>query len=147
VNAFGTFADSFTIDPNGSLGYYRIVVRPGYQPPAKDETYPGPELSRGFSVAQYRTPEFQVQAAADNSVVVHGDEMRVTVDRPVFVGGAVSNAKVEWYVRASNYFFNYKGSGSYSFYDFNEDEGYRALGEPQRNLIANGESVTDAQGR
>ncbi len=149
VDAFGAFSDSFTIDPNASLGYYNITARPGFQKPQKGEKTPynGPEFSRGFSVAQYRTPEFQVKATAEKSAVVQGDKVSVTVDSSFFFGGAVSNARVEWYARTTNYYFNYKGSGSYSFYDFNEDEGYREYGQPETNLIANGVGRTDAQGR
>ncbi len=148
VSEFGTFADSFTLDPNAPLGYYRIVARPGYkETPQTRQFYNGPEFTRVFSVAQYRTPEFQVKVSTDQRQVVQGDKIKVTVDSSYFFGGAVSNANVEWYVRANNFFLNFQGSGSYNFTDFNEDEGFRAFGEPSNILIANGTGETDAQGK
>jgi hypothetical protein len=143
VNQYGSFSDSFNIDANAPLGHYRIVVRPGFKP--GDER--ARSFSRGFSVAQYRVPEFQVKVSPDQEQVVQGAKVKVTVDSTFFFGGAVSNARVEWYVRGDNYFFNYKGQGYYNFYDFNDDEGYREYGEPSENLIANGEGRTDAQGK
>jgi len=148
VNEYGSFADSFTIDANAPLGYYRIVVRPGFTPDkeGKNGSYNGPTFSRGFNVAMYRAPEFQVKATADQDQVVQGSKIKVTVDSSFFFGGAVSNATVEWFVRTQNYYFNYKGSGSYNFTDFNEDEFYRES-RPTDNMIANGVGKTDAQGK
>jgi uncharacterized protein YfaS (alpha-2-macroglobulin family) len=153
VNANGSFADTFTIDPNGSLGYYRIVARPHFDPTqlSKDGYYSGPEFSRWVNVAEYRVPEFQVKATAAQSAVIQGDKIKVTVNSSFFFGGALNNAHVDWMARTQDYFFNYTGptaNANYSFLDFNEDEftSYYENSTNEPNQIANGSGHTDAQG-
>ncbi|MFO7321535.1 MAG: Ig-like domain-containing protein [Chloroflexota bacterium] len=143
LTPYGTFSDRFDIAPDAPLGYYRIVAEtPGQQ----DIFYMG--LSQvGFSVAEYRLPEFQVTATAEADEVVAGDTIRVLVDSRYFFGGAVSGATVEYRIAGEPYFFDYQGPGTYSFIDFNADGGpgefYAFGGEP----VASGVATTDAQGQ
>ncbi|MEP7286630.1 MAG: Ig-like domain-containing protein [Chloroflexota bacterium] len=149
LTPFGTFADSFNIDPNAPLGYYRIVARPFGKP---DDTQNNverrkPEFSQNFNVADYRLPEFQVKTNAEQSQVLQGDKIKVTVDSSFFFGGAVSNANVSWTVNSNEYSFPYKGTGSYSFIDYNEDAGFSSTDNTYGSVIAEGKGKTDAQGK
>ncbi|MCC7205991.1 MAG: Ig-like domain-containing protein [Anaerolineae bacterium] len=143
VTPYGTFSGSFTLDENAPLGFYRIIVRPGYTG-GDLNAYEGPTFDHGFLVAQYRVPEFQVEVTAQEPEVLQGDTIRVDVDSTYFFGGAVSNARVEWNAFAENYYFAYEGDGRYSFYDYNEDEGMRATRFGRQ--VSEGEGMTDARG-
>src|SRR5262249_17432791 len=79
--------------------------------------------------------------------VIQGDKIKVNVDSSYFFGGAVSNAEVGWTVTNDQYFFNYQGSGYYSFTDFNEDEGPSTNESPFGKTIAQGKCKTDASGK
>ncbi len=144
VNAFGTFSDTFTLDDNAALGYYRIVASPD-QPVTSDNNRP--QYSFSFSVAEYRLPEFQVKVNSDQTEVTQGDKIKVTVDSTFFFGGAVSNAHVDWSVTSNPYYFNYKGPGYYNFTDYNEDAGYDDTGNNYQNATSQGSGTTDAQGK
>src|SRR5437763_3808716 len=91
--------------------------------------------------------EFQVHTADEHDQVVQGDKIKVTVDSAYFFGGAVSSAIVDWTVTSNPYDFNYKGSGYYSFIDYNEDAGPSATDNGFGNNIAEGKGKTDAQGK
>ncbi|HLY29255.1 MAG TPA: Ig-like domain-containing protein, partial [Aggregatilineales bacterium] len=143
LTAFGTFADSFTLDTNAALGYYRVVANP----PSPANVANPPEFSQGFNVADYRLPEFKVTTRTEQPQVVQGDKIKVKVDSAYFFGGAVSNADVSWSVTTSPYYFNYNGTGSYSFVDFNEDAGPSEGENPNGNTLSEGKGKTDAQGQ
>ncbi len=147
LTQFGSFSDSITTDENASLGYYRIIVRPGFTGTDVRE-WRGATFSRGVDVAQYRVPEFQVNLTAEKPEVVQGDTVRVTVESSYFFGGGVSNARIEWSLFTEDYFFRYKGSGRYSFFEFNEDEGARSFyDERYGDSAIGGVGRTDALGR
>ncbi|MCC6975234.1 MAG: Ig-like domain-containing protein [Anaerolineae bacterium] len=145
VTPYGTFSDSFTIDENAPLGYYRIVVRPGFR--GNKDTYTGSVYSRGINVAQYRVPEYQVSVTAAQPEAIQGETLNVTVESSYFFGGALSNARVEYSVFSEDYYFNYQGKGRYNFIDFNEDEGYSESYQPFGEEIASGTGRTDAAGK
>lgn len=148
LSAFGSFSDSLTLDENAPLGYYTITARPGYEgEDPREENYRGPAFSFGFTVAQYRVPEFQVNVNAEKPEIVQGDTIRVNVESSFFFGGAVSNARVSWSAFSNNYYFSYRGAGYYSFFDYNEDEGFREFGGAFGGSVTEGQGVTDAQGR
>ena len=143
---FGTFSGQLTLDTHASLGYYTLVAT--LEPPIPKVYGSGLQFSRQFSVAEYRTPEFQVNVTADQPQVVQGDKVRVTVDSSFFFGGAVNNVNVAWTALSDDFFFNYSGTGNFNFADFNEDGGPNAQSASQfGNEIAHGTGTTDAQGK
>ncbi len=141
VNDFGTFADSFAIDPTAALGNFRIVVQPDIRKSNGDRML----FERQISVAEYRTPEFQVKLNAEQGQVVQGDKIKVKVDSTFFFGGPVNNANIAWTVTSDVYYFRY-GAGRYSFYDYNEDLSSIARSPEYDHSIAKGEGKTDDQG-
>jgi hypothetical protein len=144
LTPYGTFADSFTVAADAPLGYYRINVRPGAPNFSDDSNIP--TFTRGINVAQYRVPEFQVKLTPAATAVVQGETISVVVEGSYFFGGAVSEARVEYSVFSQPYFFDYKGQGSYSFINFNEDEGYGTFETSFGETVAEGKGITDAQG-
>ncbi|MBP8972327.1 MAG: Ig-like domain-containing protein, partial [Anaerolineae bacterium] len=141
VTAQGSFSGELLLGPEAPLGYYRIV--------AEVSSNARESFSVGFSVAEYRAPEFQVDVTPARDQVAQGETIEVLVEARYFFGGAVSNAAVGYSVLAQDYFFNYTGDapGWWSFtdenYDFYAPEYYGPYGE----VIAEGEGQTDALGR
>jgi len=141
LSEFGTFSGEFPIDNNGALGYYSILVRS----PLDAESIGGV----GFSVAEYRKPEFKVDTTVEPEDVLAGNEFNAGVNAEYFSGGGVSNAEVRWALQAVDYSFQPKGELSrYTFFDFDRDEDYHysSLDSPRREIIANGIDQTDTEG-
>jgi uncharacterized protein YfaS (alpha-2-macroglobulin family) len=147
LTPYGTFSGQFDIDPNASLGYYQVRID---LPNINNETtfynvQEGGGVS--FGVAEYRLPEFQVNATAETDEVVQGDTVRVNIDARYFFGGLVSNAQVEYNVNSQPYGFVYDGPGYYSFMDFDYDAGPQETFYNSTGSIASGTVTTDAQGQ
>ncbi len=137
LSDLGTFNGSLTLDTDAGLGYYSIEAE-----------LRGMRFGRGFQVAEYRRPEFQVEVTPASLDVLVGDTVQVTVDAEFFFGGPVSDAEVSYSVLAERYFFAASGLGTYSFADYNLDEGtddgtvIPGYGE----VIEQGTGQTDANG-
>ena len=145
LTPFGTISGQFDIADDAPLGWYQVIARlPA--PPGEEVEFVQPGYV-GFSVAEYRAPEFQVEVTADVDEVVQGDTIQVMVDSRYFFGGAVSGANVEWSVVAEPYYFNYTGRERYDFIDFDYDSGPSEFYGGFYGQIASGSGTTDAQGR
>ncbi len=141
LSPFGTFSGQLLLADDASLGYYNISVElPSDQP----YSYEGGSV--GFSVAEYRLPEFTVNITPAQTEVVQDDTIAFTVDARFFFGGAVSNATVSYHVIAEPFYFNYDGDRFYEFLDLNVDEGASFYYGYDSGIIASGEGVTDDQG-
>ena len=137
VSEMGTFNGSITLDQEAGLGYYSLEV-------SRDSLY----NSIGFQVAEYRKPEFIVSVTPQATQVLAGEEIVVNVSAQFFFGGPVSDAAVQWTVLSDQYFFEYKGPGNYSFYDWEQDQRYGVEFIPGfGEVIAEGEGRTDANGQ
>ncbi len=141
LTPYGTFSDKFDIDPKAGLGTYRIVAHANI-----NDRY-SPSTTRIINVAEYRVPEFQVTATPVQKQIVQGDKIQVKVDSTFFFGGPVSHAHVAWTIRSSAYYFHYTGAGYYSFYNYNEDEGFRSSEADYDGNVAKGEGETDDEGK
>jgi alpha-2-macroglobulin len=145
VTPFGTFSGQFDLADDAPLGFYRLVANLPRE--NADEEYFGIEGTIGFSVAQYRLPEFQVNVTAQTPEVAPGDTINVLVDSRFFFGGAVSDADVQYSVVAQPYFFSPDGLSNFSFIDFNYDMGASEQFGVSGGEIATGEGTTDASGQ
>ncbi|NDJ87121.1 MAG: hypothetical protein GYB66_14680, partial [Chloroflexi bacterium] len=144
LSPYGTFSGEFVLDAEAALGYYQIVATM----PVQTETgMTDLEFRVGFSVAEYRAPEFQVEVIPTSEEVVQGETIQVEVDSRYFFGGPVSSADISWTVLSRNHFFEYDGPGTWSFIDFNEDQGPGAYYDPAEEQIASGEGQTNDAGR
>ena len=117
LSEFGSFHGEFVLDENSALGYYSIQVRVI----STDDEIGGV----GFSVAEYRKPEFQVNAHADPEQVLARGEFNIDLVAEYYSGGGVSNADVFWAIQATDYYFQPEGDlDRYNFVDFDRDLGF-----------------------
>lgn len=136
LNDFGTFNGSIQLADDVSLGDVYISVSVG------DEGYSG--SNSRFSIAEFRTPEFQVTATTDTNEVISGDPLAVDVSSEYFFGGPVSNATLQYNVLSAPDTFAYTGKGAYSFTDFDYDSS--DYNDPYGQIVQSGEATTDAGG-
>jgi uncharacterized protein YfaS (alpha-2-macroglobulin family) len=130
TNAFGSLADSFTINPEAGLGTYYITAKIG------DEEY-----SNMIQVEEYRKPEYSVSVKTDRDAYINGDAITATIRANYFFGGAVANAKVRWTLYQNDYYFYWAG-GDYDFGNVAEQRywGYgKEVSSGDATLNANGE--------
>ena len=92
VNAEGIFSGEYTLPEDMQLGSYSLFVR--------DETM---DLSRSFTVAEYRKPEFQVTLIPAKEETLRGDPVNVTLEATYFFGGTAANLPVNWTVYEEPY--------------------------------------------
>lgn len=142
LSEYGTFSGQIDLANDAGLGYYYVnATLPGRS------QYDNPSGGVSFTVAEYRLPEFQVEVTSEETEVVQGDTVRMTVDSTYFFGGSVSNATIDYTVIASNFSFRYTGDGYYDFVDYNYDGGPSAYySGSSRGSIANGTAQTDDAG-
>jgi hypothetical protein len=88
LSAEGDVAGDFDLAKDAALGYYSLKV--GDQP---DDAIAG-----GFHVEDYRKPEYRVQVTANQTRVLEGATMPVTIDSRYFFGEPVANAMVKYRV-------------------------------------------------
>ena len=140
LSPFGTFDGELTLDPNAVLGSYSIQV----QLAGEEQSIGGV----GFTVAEYRRPEFRVQVGATPTNVLSGGQYTVTTSADYYSGGGVGDAEVEWTLSASP--FNFLPPDEYSGYSFSDDASdvdfYADFGREEFELIADGRGRTDAAG-
>lgn len=141
LTPFGTFTDKFELSADASLGNYYLSVQ---LPSVSRFSSEGGSVS--FTVGEFRVPEFQTTVTPQESEVVQGDTIKVTVDSKYFFGGPVSNATVVYNVLAEDYYFRYTGKGYYEFGDFNYDGGPGDYYGSSSGLVASGEGITDGSG-
>ncbi len=143
LTEFGTYSGQYDVPQDARLGYYSVQV-----------AYNDQSFGHQFQVAEYRVPEFQVNATAKVDQVVANDTIKVDVDSTFFFGGPVSNAKVTWNALASPDFFNYTGDGDWTFGSygspypyFSEDFGYKRGGYGYGGRsVGSGGGTTDDKG-
>lgn len=142
LNEFGAFSGQFDLADDAALGYYELIVD---LPSGELWLNMGARLS--FGVAEYRLPEYQVTAAAEQPEVMQGETIRVAVDSRYFFGGAVSGAYVEYNVIASPFYFEPDQNANYSYIDYDADSGASEFYGGGGGVVTSGEGETDADGR
>ncbi|HNS51882.1 MAG TPA: Ig-like domain-containing protein [Anaerolineae bacterium] len=144
LSDMGSLFDQLALDAEAPLGSYWLQAQD-----TDREIYVG----TSFTVAEYKKPEYQVEVTADKLAYLGGDTIHATAEATYYFGGPVAGAKVRWSVLSSNHFFSYTcpQGGSCPWYSWTDYEwgsedlerDYGGYGE----LIAEGDAVTDAQGR
>jgi alpha-2-macroglobulin len=142
LTPFGTFSGQFDIADDAPLGYYRVAA----SMPTNDPNGYQPEAGISFGVAEYRLPEFEVNVTPSTEAVVQDDKIQVEVESRYYFGGLVTNADVSYSVVSNPYFFEYEGSGSYDFFDYNYDSGPGEFYSSGAKEIASGSGTTDERG-
>ncbi|MDX1412747.1 MAG: Ig-like domain-containing protein [Candidatus Promineifilaceae bacterium] len=92
VNAEGIFSGEYVLPEDMLLGSYSLYLH--------DETM---DLSRSFTVAEYRKPEFQVTLTPETDEVLRGEEVDVNLEATYFFGGSAAGLQVNWSIYEDTY--------------------------------------------
>ncbi|MBK7316241.1 Ig-like domain-containing protein, partial [Candidatus Villigracilis affinis] len=141
INDLGSFSGKVKLDADVSLGYYNIYV---YRSKSPDE---GPITAIGFSIAEYKKPEFEVLAAPNVNAILAGGEVNFGLDAEYYSGGVLKNAPVDWFIEATNYYFQPSSKyNRYSFMDWSRDMYWSPSETVDRSTTAEGSGVTNENG-
>jgi len=113
LNAYGGFNGKYEIPADAPLGQYYISLRLPNATNYDPTTYVNGSVP--FQIAEFRPPEFLVNATSEAAQVAAGDTIKVTFDAQFLFGGAVSGGAVNWTAIANSGSFSYLGEGSYDF--------------------------------
>ena len=137
----GEFSGEYVIPEGAPLGSYRLYFQDG-----------DIEAGRQFSVAQYRTPEFQVTVTPETEETLRGDTVDVIIEASYFFGGPATDLMVDWSVTEKNYSLDVEGP-FYNFGDranfFYEPRGLFDFGPGQASgiFVMGGQGITDGDGQ
>jgi uncharacterized protein YfaS (alpha-2-macroglobulin family) len=140
VNDDGLFWGEYELAEDTPLGTYNFFIR--------DQEI---ALSRNFTVAEYRKPEFQVTLTPDRDEALRGEAAEMLLEAIYFFGGSAANLDVQWSIFEMDFSPEVSDQG-YSFGDrgnFNYvDNGF--FGGPQGGVfgtyVDGGNGTTDGDG-
>ncbi|MFZ6028851.1 MAG: Ig-like domain-containing protein [Chloroflexota bacterium] len=140
LSPYGSFSDSFLLDENASLGYYAITAR-----------FNGQEYNLGtvgFTVAEYRKPEFQLDVTVDPLALLGGEMFDVNVQADYYSGGGLADADVSWYLSSETYTFEPPADyNRFSFSDYEWDRYWFGSEAGYGETVASGQGSTDGTGK
>lgn len=143
MSSSGIFSGTFLVPRDGALGEYTVHVSAG------DTHVEGssPEViaNARFLVAAYRKPSYEVVATSATPVAIFGEPVQFTVDARYFVGGRVSQGKVEWSLTALPYDPNTRTS--FSKWAMQGWQWGIPRGSYEQIAAAQGSGETDANGQ
>ncbi|HEY9900535.1 MAG TPA: alpha-2-macroglobulin family protein [Pantanalinema sp.] len=131
TDALGALDGRLTLAEEPLLGDYRVIVLVG-----------GERHEAGFKVQEYRKPEFKLDVRPERARHYPGETAKAVVAASYYFGAPVVGAKVHYNVFSSSYYpWASEDDAFYSGFEGAEgyDWGYR-------NLVSQGEAVTDAAG-
>ncbi len=141
VTAQGSFSGKITLEQEVSLGSYTIYA---YRSSALDEA---PISSVGFNIAEYKKPEFEVSAAPDQPAILAGGSVTFGLDAKYYSGGILKNARTDWFVESSTYYFTPAAKYSqFSFMDWDRDLYWEPNPSMNNDTVNEGKGVTDKNG-
>jgi uncharacterized protein YfaS (alpha-2-macroglobulin family) len=107
VSALGGFDLAFTLPKTPNLGYASIQLEA--QGRVSGSGY------HGFQIQEFRRPEYEVSAKADDAIKMIGGSADVTVQASYFAGGGLAGAEVNWYLTASETTFTPPNRDDFTF--------------------------------
>ncbi|MDT7688710.1 MAG: alpha-2-macroglobulin [Acidobacteriota bacterium] len=112
LNALGGFDTKFKLPPTMNLGgaYIQLTAGGGSVPSATNR-----EHQHQFQVQEFRRPEFEVSAHADEGPHFVGDHTQATVQANYYAGGGLPNSEVNWHVTATPTQYTPPNRGDYTF--------------------------------
>jgi len=141
VNEQGSFSGTVKLAQGVSLGTYTIYA---YRTSSPDEA---PISSMGFSIAEYKKPEFEVKAAPEKPAILAGGSVRFGLDAEYYSGGVLKNALTNWFIESSNYYFTPVSKYSqFSFMDWDRDMYWFSNQSANNDTVDEGKGVTDENG-
>ena len=70
-----------------------------------------------FTIADYRTFDYEIETTASQDEIVQGDPLEIDVQAQYYSGEPLSGAEISYRYGGCLYYFDYKGAGDYRFYD------------------------------
>jgi uncharacterized protein YfaS (alpha-2-macroglobulin family) len=112
VNALGGFDTKFKLPPTMNLGnsYLQFQAVGGNTAATTNREYNHP-----FQVQEFRRPEFEVTARADEGPHFVGGHAQATVQASYYAGGGLPNSAVNWRVTSRLTQFTPPNRGDYTF--------------------------------
>lgn len=92
-------------------------------------------------VKDFRVPEYEVKLTPKNASIIQGDPVNAQVNASYYFGGSVGNARVDWKMTYSPYYFDYRGAGYYSFYDEAWQQNYSSDNNTLDSQIVNADAA------
>lgn len=140
LSDFGSFDGQILLDSEAALGYYSVEV----QLP-KQEAIIG---AVGFTVAEYRRPEFQVTVSTEPLDILAGENFTATIQADYYSGGGVANAEVYWMLTSDPFTFSPpEDLSAYSFTDYDMDMGFYEEYDSGSIQLAEGSGTTNDRGQ
>ncbi|MBI3161220.1 MAG: Ig-like domain-containing protein, partial [Chloroflexi bacterium] len=141
VNEQGSFSGAIKLDQDVSLGAYNLYV---YKSASPTEA---PISAVGFSVAEYKKPEYEVRADSDKTDILVGGSAGFALDAEYYSGGLLKGADVDWFIESSRYYFQPSSKYTrYSFMDWERDMYWYPETGTGTEVVNQGEGVTDGKG-
>ncbi|MEP6572188.1 MAG: Ig-like domain-containing protein [Gemmatimonadota bacterium] len=143
LSTFGTAAQTITLPAGLALGTYEVKVQRQFQGRWVDLAH------TSYRVAEYRPPEFLVDAVADTAGRMPGDTLKVAVEARYLFGAPMGRASLEWTARQTSLYFwdlDIPGTDGYFLGENGwwwEDDGSHG---PATDVIASGTDTLDAAG-
>ncbi|MDQ3194422.1 MAG: MG2 domain-containing protein, partial [Bacteroidota bacterium] len=138
TNEMGSFAGSYEIDEEGALGDYTI-----YANIDENNSY-----SSGFTVEQYKKPEYKVTVITDKGQYYGKDNMHADIEAKYYFGSFVAEADVEYNIYKVRYYKPWWMFSEYAWwyqdYYENQDDNQRYSGA---EFIYSGTGKLDKEGK
>ena len=109
TNDFGTLSLQWEIPTTQPLGYYTIHARKG------DEADPELDIAGEFRVAEFKPPNFQVEASLNRTIAQVGDQVAVTAQSNYLFGPPVQGGRASYYITREQADFVPPGWERFSF--------------------------------
>jgi alpha-2-macroglobulin len=144
LSSFGTGSLSYKVPKNAPLGHYTVQMKRG-----------AGQLSGGFSVQEYRTPEFEttVEFQHQDENILVGRELTAVVEGKYLFGAPMAGAEMSWSLRSSESYFHPPGNTEFSFGEITDSWESRSwqeedsIYEHHGGLYLSGSGKLDAFGR
>ena len=107
VSTLGGFDLAFTLPKTPNLGYASIELEANGRVSGSAE--------HDFRIQEFRRPEYEVSAKADDAIKMIGGSADVTVQASYFAGGGLAGAEVNWYLTASETTFTPPNRDDFTF--------------------------------
>ncbi|MHB0869769.1 MAG: Ig-like domain-containing protein [Chloroflexota bacterium] len=130
LSDMGTFDGQLPLAPEAALGNYYVNARLGEW-----------GFGVGFTVAEYRKPEFEVKIAPSRESYLPDDQVSVAGSASYYFGQPLADSPIQWRVTSRNYLFS--GIEGYQWVDYDLVREAQMLGGRVRTQ---GKGTTDAQG-
>ena len=134
TNSNGTADGKWTIGEDARLGRYSVTV-----------DMDGARYDAGFSVEEYRKPEYAASLSIKKNYHISGEPLKATLRSNYYFGAPVARAEVTYVVYSSEYYFwDYESDYESWFEDDEEGYGYSYSG--YGDVVTEGRGVTDENG-